>query len=319
MREYGPGHPLVFSHIPKTAGTSLRAALQQTLQPAVFVQGVDTTLLGGYDDLDSISPVMRAAFYVEPSDLPADATLVAGHIGPGTTMARYPGADHITFLRAPQLRAISQWLHGRSLSEFDLRHWGPAAEAFRVARLPLRGYLQHSMIAPNIDNTIARFLAAPHPLLKRTGFIDEADDAEVLGAALERLGGFAHADVVENPAFIAGLGAWLGRELPETRLNERTTVPVRMRPDLAVELGDGTRALLDHRTRLDRAVWEHVVRRVLPDADPTALLEGAMRQAIERYAAMLTAPREPLTARRAVERIYAVGVRLDPRRRTARR
>lgn len=319
MREYGPGHPLVFSHIPKTAGTSLRSVLQQSLQPAVFVQGVDTALLGGYDNLDAISPVMRAAFYVEPTDLPADATLVAGHIGPGTTMARYPGADHITFLRTPQLRAISQWLHGRSVSEFDLRHWGPASEAFRVARLPLRDYLQHSMIAPNIDNTITRFLAWPHPLLSRTSFIEEAHDDEVLGAALSRLGEFAHVDVVENPAFIAGLGSWLGRELPETRLNERTTVPHKMRPDLAAELGDGTRALLDHRTRLDRAVWEQVVRRVLPDAEPTALLEAAMQQAIERYAAMLTAPREPLTARRAVERVYEVGVRLDPRRRAARR
>ena len=319
MREYGPGHPLVFSHIPKTAGTSLRSVLQQSLQPAVFVQGVDTALLGGYDNLDAISPVMRAAFYVEPSDLPADATLVAGHIGPGTTMARYPGADHITFLRTPQLRAISQWLHGRSVSEFDLRHWGPASEAFRVARLSLRDYLQHSMIAPNIDNTITRFLAWPHPLLARTAFIDEAHDDEVLGAALARLAEFAHVDVVENPAFIAGLGSWLGRELPETRLNERTTVPRRMRPDLAAELSGGTRALLDHRTRLDRAVWEHVVRRVLPDEQPTALLEGAVQQAIERYAAMLDAPREPLTARRAVERAYEVGLRLDPRRRTARR
>ena len=244
VRQYGPGNPLVFSHIPKTAGTSLRVALERALQPAVFVQGVDTSLLAGYDDLDAISPAHRAALYLSPDELPADATLVAGHIGPATTMARYPGADHITVLRAPELRILSQWLHGRALTEFNLRHWGPVAEAFRVAWRPLGEFLDHAMLAPNVDNTIARFLAWPHPALSRTAFIDESDDEAVLAAALERLDTFGYVNLVENPAFQEELGAWLGRELPPTRANERTAVPKRRRPDMAVELDGATRELL---------------------------------------------------------------------------
>jgi hypothetical protein len=316
MRDYGPGHPLVFSHVPKTAGTSLRVALENCLRPAVFVQGVDCSLLAGYDDIDSIHPAARATFFLDPSELPAEATLVAGHIGPATTMERYPGADHITILRTPQVRVLSQWLHGRSLSEFDIRHWGPAAEAFRVARLPLRDYLQHRLIAPNIDNTITRFLAWPHPLLSRTDFIDTEQDDELLAAALARLDSFGHANVVENPNSMSDLGAWLGHDLPPTRANERLSVPRRMRPDLGAELAGGTRELLDHRTRIDVKVWDHVARRVLPDQDPAQVRAAALQKTIDRYAAMLTEPSGPLTKRKVVESVYGVGVRLDPRRRS---
>jgi hypothetical protein len=317
MRDYGPGRPLVFSHIPKTAGTSLRAALQQALQPTVFVEGVDGCLFGGYDDIDDLSPAARATVFVSPEELPADATLVAGHIGPWTTMQRYPGADHITILRTPQVRILSQWLHSRALSEFDIRHWGSAAEAFRVGWLPLREYLRHPMIAPNTDNTITRFLAWPHPLLAKTEFLDESADEELLGAALARLEGFGHANVAENPEFMGDLGAWLGRELPDTRLNERRSVPKRMRPDLAAEVADA-REILDHQSRIDVRIWEHVARKVLPGADPVSTLEGALQRSVDGYTAMLREPDTARPARRAVERLYDVRVRLDPRRRAAR-
>ena len=315
MRQYGPGNPLVFSHIPKTAGTSLRVALEQALQPAVFVQGVDTSLLAGYDDLDAISPAERAALYLSPDELPADATLVAGHIGPATTMTRYPGADHITVLRAPQVRILSQWLHGRALTEFNLRHWGPNAEAFRIAWRPLREFLDHALLAPNIDNTITRFLAWPHPALSRTEFIDESDDEALLAAALERLDTFGYVNVVENPAFQDELGVWLGRELPPTRANERTAVPKRKRPDMTVELDEPTRALLAYRTRIDTRVWKSVAARVLPDADPDVVLDAALQKTIARYQEMLRQPAEPLTLRTAVGRVYEVAVKLRPRRR----
>ena len=315
MRTYGPGNPLVFSHIPKTAGTSLRVALEQALQPSVFVQGVDTALLAGYDDLDAISPAERAALYLSPDELPADATLVAGHIGPATTMARYPGADHITILRAPQVRILSQWMHGRALTEFNLRHWGPNAEAFRIAWRPLRDYLDHAMLAPNIDNTITRFVAWPHPALTRTEFIAESDDDALLSAALERLDTFGYVNLVENPAFQEELGAWLGRDLPETRANERTAVPKRKRPDMSVELDEATRELLAYRTRIDTRLWAAIAARVLPDADPGQVLDAALQKTVDRYQAMLAQPAEPLTLRTAVGRAYEVAIKLRPRRR----
>jgi hypothetical protein len=316
VRDYGPGHPLVFSHIPKTAGTSLRYVLRQTLEPEVFVGRVDDALFGGYFNPDDLRGTIRGTLCLGLDELPADATLVAAHIAPSTTMARYPGADHITFLRAPQVRFMSQWLHTRTLSDYELRQWGRSGEMFRATRAPLREYLRNRMVAPNVDNTITRFLLWPHPLVPQTDFIDAAHDDEVLGAALERLSSFAHVDVVENADFVDGLGAWLGRELPSARLNERSSALLRRRPDLSVELDADTTELLRHRMRLDDQVWSHVVRRVLPDADPADLLASTVDGATERYRTMLAEPAPKLpVAQVAVENLYRIGAGLNPRRR----
>lgn len=317
MREYGPGHPLVFNHIPKTAGTSLGAALQAVLQPDVAVQGIDVSLFGGYDDVDSIRPTMRPYVFLSPEELPADASLVAGHIAPGTTSVRYPGADHITVLRAPQVRLLSQWLHSRGVTELSLRHWGPAGDAFRAGWRPLREYLQHRGIAPSVDNTMTRFFAYPHALLQRQEFIAERDDAALFDAAVARLDSFQHVNVVENTAFLAELGEWLGAELPQRQLNERMSVPPRMRPDLTAELDAETRALLDHRHRIDARLWTHVVQRVLPDADAAALLGQTIERAVERYRAMLERPYQVSPVRRIAEGVFELRARADRRRRSA--
>ncbi|MFL6062317.1 MAG: hypothetical protein ACJ72E_13880 [Marmoricola sp.] len=302
MREYGPGNPLVFSHIPKTAGTSLTAALHDALEPGVFVQGMDQSLAGDYEEFDQFSTVARDMMYLSPEEIPADATLVAGHIGPATTMARFPGADHITILRNPRSRLISQWMHSRSLTEFDIRHWGPGAEAFRVGWLPLHDYLQHRLVATNTDNTIARFLAWPHPLMPGSDFIDPAHDDDITEAAIARLDAMAHVDVVENPDFVAALGTWLGSPLSETRLNERAFVPKRMRPDFAAELDDRTTELMASRTRIDERLWHHVAARVLPGADLDAVLATSFERALDRY---LESFKNPAPKGRPVRRAVA--------------
>lgn len=283
MRQYGPGNPLVFSHIPKTAGTSLTAALREALQPSVFVFGMDQCLAGGYDQFDGFNQTARDMMILSPEEIPADATLVAGHIGPATTLARFPDADHITFLRNPAVRLLSQWMHGRALTEFDIRHWGPGAEAFRVGWAPLKDYLRHPLVATNTDNTISRFLAWPHPLLPPNDFITETDDDAVAAAAIARIDAMAHVDLVENPEFITALGTWLGFALPETRLNERAYIPKRMQPDFAAELDAETRQLVTERTRIDVRVWKHVAERVLPGVDPDAVLADSFERAITRY------------------------------------
>jgi hypothetical protein len=213
-------------------------------------------------------------------------------------------------LRTPQVRLLSQWLHSRSLSEFTLRHWGPSGDAFRAGRQPLLTYLNNPKVAPSVDNTITRFLAWPHPALARMEFIPESDDDALVEAAIARLDSFAHVNLVENPAFMADLSTWLGAELPDTQLNERTSVLPKMRPDLTKELDAETRALLDHRCRLDVRVWTYVAERVLPDADSAAVLEEAFQRAVGRYAEMLQHPYDASLVRRVVEGLYEMKARL---------
>jgi hypothetical protein len=311
MREYPPGRPLVFCHIPKSAGSSLTAALIASLQPPHPVVGVDLTLLGGYE-LEGLSAVVRAGIILSPEDLPADATFVAGHISPGTTMERYPDADHITTLRNPRNRVASQWIHSRALSEFDLRHWGSVGTAFRLGRLPFAQYLQQEIIAPNVDNTITRFLAWPHPLLQRAAFIEERHDDELLAVASARLRQFAHVGVVENRSFMAELGAWLGRDLPDVRENERSSIPRKRRPDLDAELSPSTVDLLDHRTRLDQRIWAEVVRDSL-DEDPMDVLQSSWEKSIARYDSVMDNRGESRPVRQAVVALYELKARIASR------
>lgn len=309
MHEYAPGDPLVFSHIPKCAGSSLRAALIEALKPERVVTRLDLSLLGGYDDVSTLKGHATGIFVLDPDELPSDATLVAGHMSPETTMARYPHADHITTLRHPGLRIVSQWVHSRALSDFDLRHWGALGEAFRVSRRPFREYLRHEMIAPNIDNTITRFLTWPHPLLQPAQLIDESHDAELLGTAMERLDRFAHVGVVENPAFLDDLSTWLGRPLSEIRHNERHSMPRARQPDLAAEMSEDTVALLEHRTRIDRQLWAHVAQKTLA-TDTDEVLGAAWDKSMARYAEAMQQPDQRRPLRRTVEALYGAATRL---------
>src|SRR5215216_3882249 len=109
-----PQSPLVFTHIPKTAGTSLREAVVASLKPEVVFDGFGRAMLGSFSDIDSLHPSIRRQVALEPVELPADAQFVSGHIAPSTTRARYPEADHFTVLREPRVRLISAWLFARA-------------------------------------------------------------------------------------------------------------------------------------------------------------------------------------------------------------
>jgi hypothetical protein len=197
-------------------------------------------------------------------------------------MTRYPGSDHITFLRNPRSRILSQWMHSRAVTEFDIRHFGSGAESFRIAWKPLVDYLQNPLVATNTDNTITRFLAWPHPLIPAHGYIEPAHDDEIVAAAITRLDAMAHVDVVENPAFVSGVAGWLGLTLSDTRLNERSFIPRRMRPDFTAEL-DTAEDLLTARTRLDERLWLHVAERVLPEEDLPSVLRRSFERDVQRY------------------------------------
>jgi hypothetical protein len=312
--EFRPGRPLVFNHIPKTAGTSLWVALVDALQPELAVQRVDLALYGGYDDLTALRPESRALLVVRPDELPAEATLVGGHISPGTTMARYPEGEHLTILRAPQVRLLSQFLHNRSMSELRLRHLGATADTIRAGWLPLKQYLDHAVIAPVVDNAITRFLVWPHPRHRPTEFIDESDDDALFDAAVERLDNFAFVDVVENHSFFDRLGEWMGGPLQPRRLNDRAFFPKRRRPQLDLELDGSTRELLAHRSRIDERVWMHVARSVMPDSELNRMLDHAMSDATRRYDKMLREPDDTPVLRRVIEGAYELRVGIGHRR-----
>lgn len=303
MSTYGSGNPLVFTHLPKTAGTSLREGLVAALRPEAVFTGVDRSTFGSFTDFASMRAVDPAQVVHEPTDIPADVAFVSGHIAPSTTRARFPGADHLTVLRAARTRLLSTWLFSRAHTDLMLRRWGSYADWIRAARGSLSSYVDNPLIAPHTDNAMTRQLLWPHPALPDQGFIDPADDDALVEQALSVLDGFAHVGVVEDPAMLARIGGWLGVEVPRMRLNEARSLPAAARADVHAE-ADAAAELMWQRSRIDHRVWSAVVSRVLPDADPAAWEEQALVQALDRQASATA--RAPLSGlpRRLAEVAY---------------
>jgi hypothetical protein len=309
MRER-PGDTLVFTHIPKTAGTSLRQAVQASLEPEVVFNGFGRVTLGSFADLESLHPSIRRQFVLDPADLPDDAQFITGHIAPSETRARFPDADHFTVLREPRVRLISSWLFARTHSDFNLRRWGGLADWMRAARAPLVDYLGNPGVAAHVDNVIARQLLWPDELIPGDRFIDPDHDDELLERAVATLDTFGYVGIVEDPDFSAKLGDWLGQPLRLPRLNE---VGVRRQPDpvdLAAEISGAGADLLRWNTRIDERLWRHVAARTCDSDAIAGLRERAYERAVERYAGLVAQPVKLRYPRRVVEGSYALVSRL---------
>ena len=133
--------PLVFMHIPKTAGTALTAALSASLSPRHFVSGFDRVFFGDFNGFDTIDPALRQSIYLESKNLPANGDFVSGHISFSTLRRVYPAAQYFTVFREPVSRLLSFWLYWWSQTESQLRSWGDWANYVKRSRVPLGEFL----------------------------------------------------------------------------------------------------------------------------------------------------------------------------------
>ena len=314
MWEYQPGRPLVFNHVPKTAGTAVQQALIAKLHNNHIFEGMDRSTFASFDRFDRISRTARAAMVFEPGDVPADARMVCGHIAPSVTLARFPEGTHFTVLREPRLRILSMWMFSRAHTDLMLRRWSTYAVWFRAARGSLAEYLADPFVAGHSDNAIIRFLLWKHPLISADRFIDPRHDDELLEATLALLDDFGHVGVVEDPAWVSRLGRWLGTELSLRQLNGVRPLAGAVRPDFATELNSTTYSLLEDRSRIDMRLWRHFLARATPGVDLDQVSDDTLARGVGRYEAMQPASGGGLT-RQALERAYAMKTRLTPSQR----
>lgn len=279
--------PLVFNHVPKTAGTALIAALTAAVEPRQPLHGYDRCALGDFTEVDRLSPSARRGLLRRPEDIGPEVDAVFGHIAPSTTRARFGRPNDLTVLREPRVRLVSHWLFSRAHTDGMLRGWAEWGECVRRARLPLVSYLADPLVAFCTDNLVTRFLTWPHPLLAPDTFIAPSAEAELLDVALERLGAFGFVGLAEAPDLVGGLGAWLGRGVVMQRLNESPPMPRGLRCDVATEC-DRADELVAERTRLDAVLWDAVALRglVRSPADAAAERERVYRTGVARYGTM---------------------------------
>ena len=246
------------------------------------LQGIDRVLFGGFDGFGTLGAEQRAELYDAPAQMPRARTLVCGHFALSTLRAAYPGAQLVTVLREPVSRLLSHWMFWRKQTDEALAGWGGWGDYVRQARRPLGAFIAEPQVAVQTDNMALRMLLWPHPAVPVDGFIDPANDAELLREARRRLDGFALAEIVEGPV-VARIGTWLGRDFTYRRLNETADMPERQRTPLAGQLDAATLALLDERSRLDLALWRGVAIR----RDGAAAATSLRRQTILAHVAPL--------------------------------
>lgn len=279
--------PLVFNHIQKSAGTSLRHALARSINASEVVVGMDRWIFGEFDDFASVSPAFRALVADGPEALPPSPHLVAGHYAVSTTRARYPNAPHMTVLREARSRLISHWLFWRSHTDDWLQGTGTWADYVRKSTASLVDFIEDPALAVQVDNVALRILLWPHPLIPAAGHIPDHADAQLLMEAKARIDAFDHVDIVENPRFEENLSRWLRTPLVMERLNETMPMPESRRTSLARELTPAAVMALARRTRLDDALWRYVAGRRLPSEEVEGFREASYAQAIARHALLM--------------------------------
>lgn len=290
MLKPGQRPRLVLTHIPKSAGTSLRHSLIAATQAEQVVAGFDRSLFGGFRNFDAFEPQVRAIVALAPEELPAAPDIVCGHYASSTTRARYPEAPHITVLREARARLLSHWTYWRCASPGHAPGWGGWENYVAKATGSLADFLSDPMIAGQVDNVGLRMLLWPHPLIRDEAFIAESDDAELLALAIKALDGFDFVDYIENPLFESRLAQWIGGDFRLQRVNETTPVPAELCAPLERMFTPEAMTALAQRARLDDALWRYVVGKHLAPATVEALREAAFAAAIARHARLMEGP-----------------------------
>jgi hypothetical protein len=308
MRDIAPGRPLVFTHVPKTAGTSLIAALTDALRPVHPFEGFDRGALADFSDFDQLSPELRSRMVLGPDDLPAEADAVFGHISPSTTRARYRAGSWLTVLREPRSRLVSHWLFSRAHTDRMLRGLGTWAHYVKAARLPLVEYLGDPSLAFCTDNLMLRALVGPHELAPFDRFIGEDAEEALLAEGLASLDAFDFAGVVDDPDLPIQLSGWLGRPIAMQRSNESPLMPKGLQCDVIEECRRAGE-LVVHHSRLDATLWDHIAVRSLVrgTGDAAPMRDRIYDASVARWGHIAAAPRPPLPTRARVFVSWAAG------------
>ena len=278
------GEAVVFTHIPKSAGTSFTHSLATSLQSKLILGGFDHSLFGAFNQFETISPEQKAVIYAPSDSLPQKADIVSGHFSVSTVRRFYPNANYCTVLREPECRLLSHWLFWRQFSDENLIGWGvPWRDRVQRARRPLVEFLRDTDVACQTDNLAVRMLLWPDRRIPSNGFIDESQDLSLLNSASAELQRFDFIGLIEDSHLSQNIENWLKTPFSFLRLNETQRADAGFPVNLDNELTEEARALLKTRSRLDLVLWQVVFKRQYPNININSIKKKAFAQAVDRY------------------------------------
>lgn len=305
-----------FLHIPKTAGTSVHAALVTSYGAAsVSVFRFDDAQFGRFTDWDSMSPEVRATILHREEPIPESArsaSVVSGHFRYPTITALVPPADVFTVLREPRARLLSHHLFFAALADRDAGFG--TYRMRRHASEGLKRFLADPATAHQTDNLQVRMLADLDVDPARA--LSDAERHDVIASARRNLATLGCVTVVESPGFWRDVASFVGFTVPERHENV-TTVDIGTLPFGGPQLDPETLDLLDERTAADRVVYLETVSTVLgvDAAASVAFAERAFTRQVEAYGRLIgasarspVAPGDPPPARVSRVRARLVGL-----------
>ena len=248
-------------HIPKSAGTSIHAAIEAALPDGSLApQRMDTSLFCDFDDFELLSEPVRDLIAVNDDEVQSMEryTAVSGHFSLTTLLQVSTPSEIGTVLREPHARTLSLYFYWRTVKIFDsvLPY-----KAHEYAFAPLARFMNEPRVAPVIDNQICRMLLHGDPRIPHDSFIAKRDIdalAHDAIAALDTLG-FVGVLECEDDAW-RGLTRLFGVHLERREINvtHRLGDPVPRNPEEGLLTPDALR-LVAQRNAADRIVYEHAL------------------------------------------------------------
>ena len=245
---------LAYLHLPKAAGTSLRAALSAYYDEEDTVPwSFDRHLFG---DDPRLGEVAEPVFLGQPDEL-AGYAYMEGHWTLPTITSAFDPSDVVCVLREPRARFLSHYTFWRGWPEWMHDLWQPYDGA-RFARLTLGEYCQEPAIAHQADNLVTRLILGPHPLAPNDSHIRAGDVDRLAAQACRRLDDVGYVDVLERGDDVyRDLESWFGSPLTRERLNE-TDLGEGEPVDLDDFSDARTMSLVNDRNASDLQIWHHV-------------------------------------------------------------
>lgn len=246
---------LAYLHLPKAAGTSIRAALSSYYRADETVPwSFDRHMFGDFPHLADID---RPVFLGDPAAF-RRFRYMEGHWSLPTILAGFDPEDVACILREPRARYLSQYTFWRSWGDDQHEVWTPFDTSL-LSRRPLSEYASSAQAACISDNLATRLILGSHPLIPADGHIAAIDIDAVARDACDQLDRIGHVDVIERgEATYVALEDWFGSPLSRERLNE-TNHDLGERVDIDDLLDRRTIALVNDRSAADLQVWHHVV------------------------------------------------------------
>lgn len=245
---------LGYLHLPKAAGTSMRAAI------ASYYPG-DETVPWSFDrhlfgDDPGLPDVGEPIFLGQPEQLQG-YRYMEGHWTLPTMASVLAPDDIVCVLREPRTRFLSHYTFWRGWPDSMHELWQPYDGAM-YAQLSLSDYCREPKIAHQADNLVTRLILGPHPLAPNDAHIRVDDIDAVADEACRRLDEIGFVDVLERGDQVyRRLEEWFGSPLERQKLNQ-TDLAFGSPVDL-VDLADpDTLTLVNQRNASDLRIWQHV-------------------------------------------------------------